>query len=92
MELGTSLSEADVAAERVGRGVVAVVPVTGDTAQEFPFQVLLGARDTGLHVASEAQAEQVRAVSVERLGPAPGRLPSEAPEAPGNALRLHLVR
>jgi len=70
--------------------LVPVVPVTSNTARVFPFQVLLAARDTGLHVESKAQAEQVRAVSVERLGPPLGRLPFEALGALDDALRLHL--
>ncbi|WP_432564660.1 hypothetical protein [Kineococcus sp. SYSU DK003] len=36
-------------------------------------------------------AEQVRAVSVERVGPAVGRLPFEALDALDDALRLHLA-
>ena len=85
-----SNDRANAVAERLGRGVVTVVPVTSNTARVFPFQVLLAAEDTGLHLDSKAQAEQVRAVSVERLGPALGRLPFEALDALDDALRLHL--
>lgn len=77
-------------AERLGRGVVTVVPVTSSTARVFLFQVLLVAQETGLHVGSKAQAEQVRAVSVDRLGPPLGRLAHEAMNALDYALRLHL--
>lgn len=86
-----SNDHANAVAERLGRGVVTVVPVTSNTARVFPFQVLLAAQDTGLHVDSKAQAEQVRAVSVNRLGPALGRLPSAALDALDDALRLHLA-
>ena len=86
-----SNDQANAVAERLGRGVVTVVPVTSNTARVFPFQVLLAAQDTGLHVDSKAQAEQVRAVSVNRLGPALGRLPLEALDALDDALRLHLA-
>ena len=86
-----SNDRANAVAERLGRGVVTVVPVTSNTARVFPFQVLLTAQDTGLHVDSKAQAEQVRAVSVDRLGPTLGRLPFEALDALDDALRLHLA-
>jgi len=41
-------------------------------------------------VASKAQAEQVRAASVERLGPVLGRLPASVMDQVDEALRLHL--
>jgi len=40
-----------------GRGVVTVVPVTGNTNTVYPFQVFLAATTTGLPVDSKAQAE-----------------------------------
>ena len=82
---------ANAVAERLGRGVITVVPITSNTTRVFAFQVLLAAEDTGLHVDSKAQAEQVRAVSVERLGPALGRLPHPVMNALDQALRLHLA-
>lgn len=85
-----SNDQANAVAERLGRGVVTVVPVTSNTTRVFPFQVLLTAKDTGLHVDSKAQAEQVRAVSVDRLGPALGSVPLAAMAALDDALRLHL--
>jgi mRNA interferase MazF len=60
------------------------------TARVFPFQVLLPAESTGLRVDSKAQCEQVRAVSVERLGPALGQLPASIMGEVDAALRLHL--
>ena len=59
---------ANLAAAHLGRGVVTVVPVTSATDRVYPFQVMLQAAETGLHNDSKAQAEQVRAVAVERLG------------------------
>ena len=86
-----SNDRANTMAERLGRGVVTVVPVTSNVERIFPFQVLLPADETGLRVDSKAQAEQVRAVSVDRLGPALGRLLLAALNALDDALRLHLA-
>ena len=81
---------ANAAAARLGRGLVTVVPVTSNLTRVFPFQVLLPAQSTGLRVDSKAQCEQVRAVSVERLGPALGQLPASIMGEVDAALRLHL--
>ena len=82
---------ANLTAERLNRGVVTVVPVTSSTAQVFPFQVLLDAAVTGLDRDSKAQAEQVRSVAVERVGPLVGTLTVELSSALDEALRLHLA-
>ncbi len=50
------------------------MPVTSNTANISPFQVLLGADSTGLPRDSKAQAEQVRSVDVERIGALVGTL------------------
>ncbi|NNE97258.1 MAG: type II toxin-antitoxin system PemK/MazF family toxin [Acidimicrobiales bacterium] len=81
---------ANTTAARLGRGVVTVVPVTSRTDQVYPFQVLLPAPETGLHTDSKAQAEQVRSVAVERIGPVVGRLGFELMGQLDDALRLHL--
>lgn len=78
-------------AQRVGRGVVTVVPVTSNTARVYPFQVLLPARDTGLAVDSKAQAEQVRSVTGERIGRRIGMMTGDLQSALDEALRLHLA-
>ncbi len=85
-----SNDRANATAARLGRGVVTVVPVTSSTARVFPFQTLLPAAATGLQVDSKAQAEQVRAVAVERVGLLLGRLPADTMAALDDALRLHL--
>lgn len=77
-------------AARLGRGVVTVVPVTSNVTHVYPFQVLLPAAETGVRVDSKAQAEQVRSVSVERLGPVIGRVPAPLMAQLEDALRLHL--
>jgi mRNA interferase MazF len=82
---------ANSTAQRLGRGVVTVVPVTSNTERVHPFQVLLSAVETGLDVDSKAQAEQVRSVAVERIGARVGVVPPEALAALDEALRLHLA-
>ncbi len=67
------------------------VPVTLNVARVFPFQVRLSAKATGLHTASKAQAEQVRSVAVQRIGPLVGRVPADLMERIDEALRLHLA-
>ncbi|MDX6226883.1 MAG: mRNA interferase MazF [Frankiales bacterium] len=66
------------------------MPVTSNVARVLAFQVLLPARSSGLRVDSKAQAEQVRSVSVERLGPSLGLLSPDLMAALDAALRLHL--
>ncbi|SDB92772.1 mRNA interferase MazF [Raineyella antarctica] len=85
-----SNDHANTTAARLGRGVVTVVPVTSNVAHVYPFQVLLPANETGTRVDSKAQAEQVRSVSIERLGPVIGRLPTHLMSQLDDALRLHL--
>jgi mRNA interferase MazF len=82
---------ANSTAQRLGRGVVTVVPVTSNTERVYPFQVLLFAQDTGLAADSKAQAEQVRSIAVERIGPQVGALTAELQAALDEALRLHLA-
>lgn len=78
-------------AERLGRGVVTVVPVTSNTDRVYPFQVLLPASITGLAVDSKAQAEQVRSVAVERIGSRVGLLTTDLQADLDEALRIHLA-
>ena len=85
-----SNDRANAAVERHGRGVVTVVPVTSNVARIFPFQTLLPADVTGLRVDSKAQAEQIRSVGVERLGPVIGRVPRVLMAEIDDTLRLHL--
>lgn len=85
-----SNDRANLAAERAGRGVITIVPVTRNVARVFPFQTLLPADVTGLTLDSKAQAEQVRSVSVERLGPVVATVPAALMLELDDALRLHL--
>jgi mRNA interferase MazF len=85
-----SNDRANSVAARLGRGVVTVVPVTSTTDRIYPFQALLPAARTGLPQDSKAQAEQVRSVAVERLGPVLGQVPPDVMAQVDDALRLHL--
>jgi mRNA interferase MazF len=82
---------ANTTAQRLGRGVITVVPVTSKVTKVHPFQVLLPSAVSGLRVDSKAQAEQVRSVAVERVGERVGHLPAETVDALDEALRLHLA-
>jgi mRNA interferase MazF len=82
---------ANTTANRIGRGVITLVPVTTNTARIYPFQVLLTATSTGLARDSKAQAEQVRSVAIERIGARVGVLLAADLAALDEALRLHLA-
>ena len=82
---------ANLAAARLGRGVITIVPVTSNVERLYPFQVLLPAADTGLPRNSKAQAEQVRSVAVERVGARLGVVPRAIMLPIDEALRLHLA-
>jgi mRNA interferase MazF len=82
---------ANLAAARLGRGVVTVVPFTSSVSRVFPFQVLVDAADSGLHRDSKLQAEQIRAVAVGRVGRRVGALPPAVMARLDEALRLHLA-
>lgn len=85
-----SNDRANATADRLGRGVVTVVPVSSNILRIFPFQASLLAQLTGLRVDSKAQAEQVRSVPVERIGPVLGRVPPDVMTELDEALRVHL--
>ncbi|MGH3734631.1 MAG: type II toxin-antitoxin system PemK/MazF family toxin [Micromonosporaceae bacterium] len=82
---------ANRAADRTGRGVVTVVPVTSHTTWVFPFQVLLRADECGLAADSKAQAEQVRSIAVGRVRGRVGRVPPAVLRRLDDALRTHLA-
>ena len=81
---------ANATAARLGRGVIAVVPVTSNVERIYPFQVLLAAAATGLDHDSKAQAEQVRSIAVQRVGDRLGVVPNAIMLDIDEALRLHL--
>lgn len=61
----------------MGRGVVTVVPITGNIRRVYPFHVRLAARSCGLSRDSKAQAEQIRAIAIERLRRRVGQAPRQ---------------
>lgn len=77
-------------AQSLGRGVITVVPITSQTERVYPFQVLLPAKTCGIPKASKAQAEQIRSVSVQRIGTTAGRLSGHLLDELDDAMRLHL--
>jgi mRNA interferase MazF len=81
---------ANATAQRLGRGVITVVPVTSNIERIYPFQVPLPAADTGLAHDSKAQAEQIRSVAVERVGDRLGVVPNTVMLDLEEAMRLHL--
>lgn len=82
---------ANTAAAKLGRGVVTVVPITSNVECVYQFQVLLPATESGLDRDSKAQAEQVRAVSAQRVVGKVGTVPAELMQDIDEALRLHLA-
>ena len=78
-------------AVQMGRGVVTVVPVPSSIERVHPFQVLLPARATGVRHDSEAHAEHMHSVAVQRLGPRIWIVPPAIMAELDEALRLHLA-
>lgn len=68
-----------------------MVPVTSNTDRIFPLQTFLPAAATGLRHDSQAQAEQVRSIAVERLRTGLGRALGDVVAHLDDALRLHLL-
>ena len=88
--VGVSNDRANATATRLGRGVIAVVPVTSNVARIYPIQVFSSAATSGLAVDSKAHAEQIRSVATERLRRRIGRISAAELAELDRALRLHL--
>jgi len=82
---------ANSSSERSNHGVITVVPITSSIERVYPFQVFLPALTSGLDRDSKAQAEQLRSVSIERVGERVGILSQELLASLDDALRLHLA-
>ncbi len=76
---------------RRGWGVLDVVPLTSSASKVPPYQVLVPAEQSGLPRDSKAQAEQVRAVTIGRVGRKVGRIPPLLMNELDDALRLQLA-
>jgi mRNA interferase MazF len=76
--------------DRMGAGMVTVVPLTGNVARVLSFQVALPREQTGLDQDSKAQPEQIRAISATRLIRKIGWVPLSYMEQINQGLRLHL--
>ena len=71
--------------------LVTVVPLSSNVSNVHPFEVKLGARETGLSKDSKAMAQQVRTIDKARLGALRRRLvPALKMRQVDDALRLHL--
>jgi mRNA interferase MazF len=86
-----SNDHANRAARQLRRGVLTVVPITSNVQRVYPFQVLLPAGTAGLKTDSKAQAEQVRAVAIGRIGERLGQAPASIMTSIDRALRIHLA-
>lgn len=75
---------------RLGRGMVTMVPLTTNVERVYSFQVLLSSDETGLRADSKAATEQIRGVTLERIGPVLGHLGWSSMTAVDDAIRLHL--
>lgn len=82
---------ANATAQRLGRGVITVVPVTSNLRRVYPFQVELPAQQTGLKTDSKAHAEQARSIASERLSKKVASVPPDLMARVDDALRLHLA-
>jgi mRNA interferase MazF len=80
----------NAAAVRTGEGVVTVAPLTSNVARVWPFQVFVPAATSPLERDSKVQAEQVRAVSPDRMVRRLGTMSSGTMREVDDALRLHL--
>ncbi|MZD08222.1 type II toxin-antitoxin system PemK/MazF family toxin [Streptomyces sp. SID5785] len=78
-------------ADRAGRGVLAVVPVTSNVTHVRSFQVLLSAVECGLQRDSKAQCEQIRALDLARFGKRIGVVPAPLMKDIDRALRQQLA-
>lgn len=86
-----SSNGANASAVRNGRGTITVVPLTTNTATVRRFQVLLKAEECGIPEDSKVQVEQIRALSIARIGPRVGTVPPHLMKEVDEALRLHLA-
>ncbi len=85
-----SNDQANQKAVQLGRGVITVVPLTTNVAHVRGFQLLVPASVSGLRSDSKAQAEQIRAVSVDRVERRLGTLNAHLMMELGRILKIQL--
>jgi mRNA interferase MazF len=83
---------ANMSVERLCRGVVTVVPITSNVESVYTFLVLLKASDSELDRDSIPPLEQIRSVSVERVGSRCGIVRKDSLMELDGSRRLHLAR
>lgn len=86
-----SQDDLNLTSERLGRGLVTVVPLTSSLARTWDFQVILPADETGLDRDARAQPEQIRALDIRRLRYRVGMLPAALAWELDEAIALHLA-
>ncbi len=80
------------AADRLGRGVLTVVPFSSNTQVRGAMHVVIRpTKLNGLRVVSKAQTEHLRSIDIERLLEPLGRLGHGDLEAIEAAIRYHLA-
>jgi mRNA interferase MazF len=92
--LVVSNDRAVATAMRLRRGVLTVLPITGNTDRIFPFQVHLDedvASACGLDKPGKIQAEQIRSVDLRRIHAELGHLPAGVEPLVRRAMALHLA-
>jgi len=86
-----SNDDLNVRAMEIGRGIVTAVPLTSRIGRLYPSQVLIPEGATELPLLSKAQAEQIRALSIERIAEPIGRMPDGLMAEIDDAIRNHLA-
>ena len=86
-----SNDDLNVRAMEIGRGIVTAIPLTSRIGRLYPSQVLIPEGATELPLLSKAQAEQIRALSSERIAEPIGRMPDGLMAEIDEAIRIHLA-
>ena len=81
---------ANAAAGSRGEGAITVIPLSSRVEQIFPFQALIASAIAGLPEDTKAHAEQVRSISVQRVGPKVGMIAATEMGEIDRALRMQL--
>ena len=85
-----SNDESNRIVERLGHGLVTIVPLTSRIDRGLDAHVIIPSQGTGLRVTSATQSEQIRAISLSRIGATIGYVPDDLMAEIDEAIRLHL--